>query len=206
MTLAAIWEEPYKGKNRVTDAILGGWSIIPNFSARTGIPFTVWDCTNQGFVFCPRAMYDTPFHPVYTQTPSFTVDPTTGKKIFIPNSFDYMALGTPDSSYANPIVGVSDFGPFPSTMTGRDAFRAPRNWTMDFAIHKNFNINERFKLQLRGEAFNAFNHSNLYLVYSNTDAFFTNSITATKGVRNDNGAKLQATENRTLQLALKLLF
>jgi len=202
VTLAAIWEEPYKGQNRVTDAILGGWSIIPNFSARTGIPFSVFDCTNEGFVFCPRVMYNTPFHPVYTQTPS--VDPIT-KKV-VPNSFDYMDLGTPDSSYMNPIVGVSDFGPFPSTMTGRDAFRAPGNWTMDFAIHKNFNISERFKLQLRGEAFNVFNHSNLYLVYSNTDLSSTSFITATRGVRNDNGAKLQITEDRNLQLALKLLF
>jgi hypothetical protein len=115
-------------------------------------------------------------------------------------------LGTPDSSYVNPLVGVSDFGPFPSTMTGRDAFRAPGNWTMDFAIHKNFNINERFKLQLRGEAFNVFNHSNLYLVYSNTDASATSSITVLRGVRNDNGSKPPTFENRNLQLALKLLF
>jgi outer membrane receptor protein involved in Fe transport len=208
VTLSAVWEEPYKGKNRVTDAILGGWSIIPNLSARTGIPFTVWDCTNEGFVLCPRAMYDTPFHPVYTQTPSGN-----------PNEFNYMALGTattvcpatpgftgPDTCYANPQVGVSDFGPFPSTMTGRDAFRAPGVWTLDFAIHKNLNISERFKLQLRGEAFNVFNHSNLYLVYSNTDLSATSVITATKGVRDDNGAKLKLTENRSLQLAMKLIF
>jgi outer membrane receptor protein involved in Fe transport len=202
VTLAAIWEVGYKGKNRATDAILGGWSIIPNFSARTGIPFTVWDCTHSKFVFCPRAMYATPFHPVYTQTP-------TGN----PNEFNYMPLGTPDSTYKNPNVdvtakspGASDFGPFPSTMTGRDAFRAPGVWTMDFAIHKNFNVSERFKLQLRGEAFNVFNHSNLYLVYSNTDLSSTSFITATRGVRNDNGAKLPTTENRNLQLALKLLF
>jgi len=202
VTLAAIWEVGYRGKNRATDAILGGWSIIPNFSARTGIPFTVWDCTHSKFVLCPRAMYATPFHPVYTQTPTTNA-----------NEFNYMALGTPDSTYKNPNVdvtakspGASDFGPFPSTMTGRDAFRAPGVWTMDFAIHKNFNINERFKLQLRGEAFNVFNHSNLYLVYSNTDLSSTSFITATRGVRNDNGAKLQITEDRNLQLALKLLF
>ena len=74
------------------------------------------------------------------------------------------------------------------------------------AIHKNFSISERFKLQLRGEAFNVFNHSNLYLVYSNTDLSATSFITVQKGVRNDNGAKLPTTENRNLQLALKLLF
>jgi outer membrane receptor protein involved in Fe transport len=209
VSLAAVWEEPYKGKNRVTDAVLGGWSIIPNFSARTGIPFTVWDCTNSKFVFCPRAMYDTPFHPVYTQTPS--VDPKNKNKV-IANQFDYMSLGTPDSSYVNPNVhtpkgNASDFGPFPSTMTARDAFRAPGYWNMDFSVHKNFNVSERFKLQLRGEAFNVFNHSNLYLVYSNTDLKSAGgNITATRGVRNDNGAKLPTRENRNLQLALKLLF
>jgi outer membrane receptor protein involved in Fe transport len=201
VTVAAVWEEPYKGANRVTDAILGGWSIIPNFNARTGIPFTAWDCTNKRFVVCPRVMYDTPFQPVYTQTP-------TGS----PNEFTYMSLGKPDTSYKNPNVdvalgGASDFGPFPSTMTGRDAFRAPGFWNMDFAVHKNFNVSERFKLQLRAEAFNVFNHSNLYLVYSNTDFHSDGgNITATRGVRNDNSAKLPTTENRNLQLALKLLF
>jgi hypothetical protein len=155
-------------------------------------------------------MYDTPFHPVYTETPN--VDPKTGK--VIPNQFIYMPLGTPDSSYKNPNVdvtakspGASDFGPFPSTMTARDAFRAPGYWNMDFSVHKNFNVSERFKLQLRGEAFNVFNHSNLYLVYSNTDLKSAGgNITATRGVRNDNGAKLPTRENRNLQLALKLLF
>jgi hypothetical protein len=92
-------------------------------------------------------------------------------------------------------------------MTARDAFRAPGYWNMDFSVHKNFNVSERFKLQLRGEAFNVFNHSNLYLVYSNTDLKSAGgNITATRGVRNDNGAKLPTRENRNLQLALKLLF
>jgi outer membrane receptor protein involved in Fe transport len=207
VALAAVWEVPYKGKNRATDAILGGWTIIPNFSVRTGIPFTVGDCTN-ATVSCPRVMYDTPFKPAYQQT---AIDGN-------PNIFNYMPLGTAaascpappgsslDSCYVNPIVGVSDFGPFPSTMTGRNAFRAPGFWNVDFAVHKNFTLSERFKLQLRGEAFNVFNHSNLYLVYSNTDASATSSIQVTRGVRDDNGAKNKITENRNLQLALKLLF
>jgi len=179
---------------------LGGWSLIPNLVARTGTPFSVWDCTNAQFVFCPRAMYDTPFHAVYTQK-------STGN----PNEFTYMALGTPDTSYVNTKLhaaglDASDFGPFPSNMTGRNVFTGPGNWNVDFAIHKNFRINERFSVQLRGEAFNVFNHSNQYLVYSNTDASATSAITTTKGVRNDNGSIVQETENRNLQLALKLIF
>jgi outer membrane receptor protein involved in Fe transport len=194
-TIAAVWEEPYKGKNRVMDAILGGWSVIPNFTARTGAPFSVWDCSNAAYVLCPRAMYDAPFHAVYTDKP-------TGN----PNEFAYMDLGSPDSSYVNPVVGVADFGPFPSSMTGRNVFVQPGFWTLDFAIHKNFSFTERFKLQLRGEAFNMFNHSNSYLVFANTDLSATPTITINRGLRNDNGAVVPLGEKRSLQLALKLIF
>jgi outer membrane receptor protein involved in Fe transport len=195
VTLSAIWEEPYKSSNKAMNAVLGGWAFIPNFSARTGTPFSLWDCTNAAYVFCPRAMYDTPFHAVYTQT-------STGN----PNEFNYMSVGTPDSSYVNPLAKVSDFGPFPGTMTGRGVFVTPGVWNLDFAVHKNFVLSERFTLQLRAEAFNIFNHSNLYIVYANTDVSLTNSVTATRGVRNDNTDDLLSTDNRNLQLALKLLF
>jgi hypothetical protein len=140
-------------------------------------------------------MYDTPFHPVYT-------DKATSN----PNQFIYMNLGTPDSSYVNPLVGVSDFGPYPSTMTSRDAFREPGTWNVDFAIYKDFRVSERLKIQLRGESYNLVNHSNLYIVYSNTDASATANITATRGLRNDNLAVSPTSENRNLQLAAKLIF
>jgi outer membrane receptor protein involved in Fe transport len=192
VTIAAIYNEPFKSSSKVLNTALGGWSLIPNFSARTGTPFTVWDCTNAGYVYCPRIMYDKPFTPVYTQTPTST-----------PNQFNYMSLGNFDSSYVNPLVGVSDFGPFPNTMTSRGAFVTPGVWNVDFAMHKSFALTERFRLEIRAEAFNVFNHSNLYIVYSNTDASATNFITATKGVRADNGTTV---ENRNLQLAAKLIF
>jgi outer membrane receptor protein involved in Fe transport len=194
-TMAAVWETPYKTSSKVANAILAGWNIIPNFSARTGTPFSLWDCTNTSGFLCPRAMYDTPFSAAYTQVRTRN-----------PNEFNYMSVGNPNSDYVNSKVGVSDFGPFPSGMTGRNVFRTPGTWNLDFAIHKNFSITERFKLQLRGEAFNVFNHSNLYVVYSNTDLSATDFVTATKGVRGDNNGITASTENRNLQLALKLIF
>jgi hypothetical protein len=187
---------PFKLPNKALDQVLGGWTFAGNFSARTGTPFTLFDCTNAAYVFCPRVMYNSPPSPVYQQDP-------TGN----PNVFAYMNAGNFDSSYVNPVVGVSDFGPFPSTMTGRNAFRGPGNWNLDFAVYKTFTLTERFRLQLRGEAFNALNHSNLYIVNSNTDVSAysagTNYVTAQKGIRQDN---LTSTENRNLQLALKLIF
>ena len=193
-SVAGTWEVPFKTKSRAMNAAIGGWALNGNFSARTGTPFTVFDCTNQGFVLCPRLMYDSPFTPTYNVK-------STGS----PNEFSYLNIGTPDTSYVNALTGVSDFGPFPATMTGRNIFTEPGNWNVDFSVHKNFSLSERFKLQLRGEAFNVFNHSNLYLVNSSTD-FSSTPITVKRGLRADNNATTIAPENRNLQLAVKLIF
>lgn len=203
VTLAAVWEVPYKGNNAIGKQVLGGWSLVPNFVARTGVPFSLWDCTNSSGYLCPRAMYDQPLHPTYTQTSSGQA-----------NQFNYLNIGIPDTSYANSVVGVSDFGPFPASMTGRNAFTAPGWWNVDFAVHKTFGLSERMKLQFRAEAFNVFNHSNLYVVGSATDvsaysptASLPAFVPATRGVRADNNAySFVAKDNRNLQLALKLLF
>jgi len=193
-TVAAIWDIPIRPSRGVLKEIIGGWSIVPNISMRTGVPFSLWDCTNAAYVLCPRAMYDQPFHAAYTATP-------TG----LPNQFNYMSVGTPDSSYVNPLAGVADFGPYPSTMTGRNTFRAPGVWNADLSIHKDFKLTESKSLQFRAEMFNVFNHSNLYVVYSNTDVSATSVVTATRGVNGGNDA-ITTVENRNIQLALKLIF
>jgi hypothetical protein len=201
-TLAALYDLPYKGKNAITKAVLGGWSIIPNISIRTGTPFTLWDSTNEKYAIAPRAMYDTPFHAVYTATPTAN-----------PNEFNYLSVGNPDHSYVNQVLAAAgapaaDFGPFPPTMTGRNIFVEPGNWSVDLSIHKEYAFTERFRLQLRAEAFNVFNHSNLYLVGSNTDVNGNSFATVIRGVRADNTSVSGAvsTDNRNLQLAVKLIF
>ena len=203
VAISAVWEDPFFTKRGLSNLIAGGWNVAPIFTARTGSPFTVWDCTNEGQALCPRVMFDQPFHAKYTNTP-------TGN----PNEFNYLNLGSPDSSYANALTGISDFGPFPATMTGRNVFRTPGTWHLNLGVYKNFAITERFKLQFRAEAFNLFNHSNLYIVYSNTEvSSFAGApiVTATRGIRNDTTAYGTSVENgrienRNLQLALKLLF
>ena len=203
VAISAVWEEPFFSKPGVANLIGGGWNIAPIFTARTGGPFTVWDCTNEGQALCPRVMFDQPFHASYT-------DVATAN----PNEFNYLNLGTPDSSYVNAKTGISDFGPFPSTMTGRNVFRTPGVWKLNLGVYKNFSITERFKLQLRAETFNLFNHSNLYIVYNNTEvSSFPGApiVTATRGIRNDTTAYGTSVENgrienRNLQLALKLIF
>ena len=202
VSIAAVWDIPTHLKG-VANVIAGGWSIAPIFSAHTGTPFTVWDCNNEASALCPRVMFDKPFNAVYTNTGNGT-----------PNQFNYLNLTGADSSYANPLTHSSDFGPFPATMTGRNVFRAPGVWSTILAVHKNFRVTERVSMQLRGEVFNLFNHSNLYVVYADRDvSSFAGApiVPATRGLRNDSTAYTSSVENgriesRNIQLALKIIF
>src|SRR5262249_12519288 len=204
-TLAALWAEPFFSKPGLTNARAGGWNLSPLVTVRTGPPFSIYDCTNEGSALCPRVMLTKPFSPHYTDTPTSN-----------PNEFNYMDLtsGAPDSSYVNPIAGISDFGPFPASMRGRNTFRTPGLWRFNAGVYKDFPINEKVKLQFRTEAYNLFNHSNLYLVYGNLDVgSFAGApiVTAVRGLRNDTTAygssvDNQRIENRNIQFALKLIF
>ncbi len=154
-TISTIWEEPYFKEGGLMHWIAGGWNLAPVITARTGTPFSVFDFTNSYGYLAPRVMFDQPFTPTYTQT-------STGS----PNQFNYLNLssGAVDSSYVNPLAGVSDFGPYPNTMTGRNSFRTPGVWKFNMGVYKNFDVTEHVKLQTRVEAFDLLNHSNLYIV------------------------------------------
>ncbi|MBV9300980.1 MAG: TonB-dependent receptor [Acidobacteriaceae bacterium] len=212
VVVAGVWQSPFFSKPGVTNLILGGWNLSPIFSARAGSPFTIYDSTNSDGNLYPRVMFGNP-----TYTPHYTNVPTG-----VPNTFTYLDLTAANinSSYINPLSGTSDFGPFPDSMTGRNAFRTPGAWTFNLGASKTFSLTERVKLDLRGEAFDIFNHSNLYLVYGeNIVGGFAGTlanpllpnITTTRGINTSStitGASVNngRLENRNLQLALRLSF
>ena len=211
VVVTAVWQEPFFKKPGFTNLALGGWSLAPIFSARTGTPFSIYDSTNSDGNLFPRVMFSNNFSPTYGAVP-------TGR----PNEFNYLDLSAAgiDSTYANPLTGTSDFGPFPPSMTGRNAFRTPGVWTFNASLSKTFSLTERFKLDVRAEAFNLFNHSNLYINYGENEvSSFVGTvadtaiplITATRGTNNSStfsGASVNngRLENRNLQLALRLSF
>ncbi|HLZ14021.1 MAG TPA: TonB-dependent receptor [Candidatus Acidoferrum sp.] len=196
--LQAIWEVPFaKHTHGIAKQALDGWELTPIFTAETGTPNSIYDCTN-ALQVCPYA-----FNAAGTSGL-----PRSGRAVAIPgatNTFDYggffTSSGTPlyDSSYANPLVGISDFGPFPSNIVGRNSFRGPGIWNLNIGAYKNFQLTERYKLQFRAEFYNAFNHANLFLNNGNVDVSGADpvanpSISAFKdGLRN-------------IQLALRLDF
>ncbi len=79
-------------------------------------------------------------------------------------------------------------------MTRRNAFRSPGYWNMDGGIYKTIHLTERFKLQLRSEFYNVFNHANLFVSGSDADIAEVDQVLAFRSGR------------RHIQFAGKLIF
>jgi hypothetical protein len=165
----------------------GGWTLAGIFSARTGTPFTIFD-SGANVVHAPRLVPSSPVRVNVTDTGG-------------PDLFTYINLaGQPLGAFVNPLCGCSDFGPYPANMTKRNEFRGPGIWNFDMAVYKTFRLSEKSNIQLRAEAFNVFNHSNLYVVAFTNDVG-NGAVQAARGVTPN--ANL---ERRNMQLAVKFTF
>jgi hypothetical protein len=225
---SGIWDVPLgKSSTGFVKQVLSGWELAPIYTARTGLPFTIWDC-GYAFAKCNRAIFNS------TPGNSVTGNPASCGV----NCFNL--LPTPaGTSYFDPQLGVSDFGmcnaipttvfpcPYPAGMSGRNGFTGPNNWNFNLGIYKNFKITERWTLQFRNEWYNVFNHHNFYvdgstaetdcgLTGSGTDpvngpcfnpvavpapAFAASTISGVKG-----GFGTSLDERRFVQFAIKVIF
>jgi hypothetical protein len=188
VAISGIWNVPVFKGSSLRDQILGGWELAPIFVARTGSPYSVYDCTN-GYNFCERAESSGPLSPT-----GVTNVPTPG----VPDNYQFYTFPTQLTSQAgvwyNPKTGISDFGPYPANQLGRDVFRTPGNWNLNLGIYKNTKVMEKYTLQLRLELYNAFNHANFIV---NTGDVDVSSFNAVDGYFNG---------NRNLQLGAKIVF
>ncbi len=90
----------------------------------------------------------------------------------VPDDYEYYQFtnfATGPLSYYNPKLGISDDGPWPNNMIGRNTYRAPGNWNLNLGFYKNTRITEKTQLQLRLELYNAFNHANFYIYGADTE-------------------------------------
>ncbi|HEX8146063.1 MAG TPA: TonB-dependent receptor [Pyrinomonadaceae bacterium] len=193
-TSSFTYEVPYFDKldSRLARHLLGGLTLTGIFNARTGNPFTVFDCTTGVAGTCHRFIPGGPLEFKGSGNPRATPG--------VANSFDYINLPA-SVRFTNPLTGNGAVGPFPAEMTRRNAFRGPGYWNMDMGLYKNVKFSEKYSLQLRLESFNVFNHANLFVVNANLDASGTNTITAQRGVFPSGNL-----ERRNVQLAAKFIF
>jgi outer membrane receptor protein involved in Fe transport len=161
-TVSGIWALPFARQSTgLVQALAADWQLNFIFTARTGFPFTLWDCTT-GLALCMRA-----------QDPAgISRKATSGAATGNPNEYkllDLSRIAAAAGSYMNPRTGNSDFGPYPSNMTERNAFRGPGVWNVDLAVTKRVRVQNRYAVQFRLEAFNVFDHANMYANVGDAD-------------------------------------
>jgi len=207
LVISPIWNTPWfvSGHGLLTQ-LAGGWLADSIVTVRGGTPFSAYDFTynENGYSGVPRIV---PAVPV-TQ---FKPGPA---QLVGPNQFQIMTIpGADDLAPFNSTLGISDFGPFPANMLGRNAFRGPGAWNANAAAAKKFKLTERATLEFRAEAFNLFNHHNLYvneaaLSVSNTPGSIGPALPvyALKGGLNSIALGGNHDERRFGQFALRLGF
>jgi len=170
LVVSPIWDLPWYKSERGIGEALGGWSLVGIFTARTGVPFNMYDLSNIEFYYdLPRLTPATPITDYrVSSNPQPIINPATGSPL--PNQWSLFTMPLPASNLPlNATTGISDYGPFPSNMVGRNAFRGPGAWNFDTAVSKDFKLTERCGLVFRAEGFNIFNHHNMY---TNTTSLF----------------------------------
>lgn len=171
-----IYELPFghgrmfgKGVNKWVDGVIGGWTISGIYTYRSGLPFS----TTTGS-FPVSFVFYSPGVPV-----SGAGSVLSGRIHNVPGSTGDTIQFFADqaatlAAFRNPLAG--EIGP-------RNTLRGPSYWNMDLALSKNFKLPwEGQRIQIRAEAFNAFNHNafNLPSVNINSGTFgqITSSATA----------------------------
>jgi hypothetical protein len=134
-------------QNGWSSRLLGGWQINPIISYLTGTPFTV---TAGGSLNANGSTQTAdlvgPFHIIGGAPPR--TGATCAQTDLSCHYFDPAAFAAPlITSAANAHFGN----------TNRNQFRGPGYFEMDLSISREFSLTERFKLQLRAEAFSLTN-------------------------------------------------
>jgi hypothetical protein len=139
----------FSTKNGVLDYILGNWQVNDIFTARSGVPFSVYwgasDLAHTGNV--AWAQYE---------RANLVGNPNSGSCPPKPDGSPGSPVGSVDcvfntSAFAAPALYT--FG-----NSGRDAFRSPSFWNLDTSIFRQFPFwGEGRRIEFRAEAFNILN-------------------------------------------------
>ncbi len=144
------------GMNRILDAIFGGYRLTAINRVTSGRPVNL----------------------TYSPSSQFSVG---GDLSYRPNITGQVVLDNPNptayfdrTAVALPTDPTQPFGDAP-----RNAVRGPGFWQADIGIHKQFRLyNERTRLEIRAEAFNAFNRTNFGAPNGNVSSSAFGTITS----------------------------
>jgi len=201
LVLSGGWDLPFDRLwQSGPKALTSGWSLYPIVTWHTGFPLDVYAGLNttpsdpgpSGAGDAGYVRADLAGSSVGILNPkSFqTINGNAGNYYFNPGNFSNTRLLNLDS------IAQQDASQLPGYTygtLGRNSFRGPGATNVDLALAKKFKIRERATLELRGDAFNVFNHTQ----FSNPD---TSISDLTFGQISTTAAP------RILQVALHLMF
>jgi hypothetical protein len=143
-----------------------GWEVTGIYNIQAGTPFTIqgpygtqeygYDEMN-GIGARPFFIQKAPRNPNHSSSQYFSNDVIT-------NQNNYWSVPTITSS-----TGLGTVQTAPGNL-GRNTYYGPSWWNLDFSVVKNTTIFRESELQIRGEAFNLFNHPTFALPSGNVDA------------------------------------
>jgi hypothetical protein len=209
LSFSAGWDIPFDRWVGGPKLLTRGWSLYPIFSFRTGFPLDV----NAGLQVLPlgppgpsgagdqnlvRPNLTTSQVQILNPSQTQTINGVTGNYWFNPNDF---VVPASFSSDAIPAADQRTYGTLP-----RNAFRGPDRTNLDIALAKAFNFGEKWKAELRLEAFNVFNHAQFF---NPGCAPGVNGVTSCNLLEPTNGnfGTISATyDPRLLQIALRIQF
>jgi hypothetical protein len=113
--------------------LTGGWQVAGIYTASTGTPYSVTQSSNR---------------------PSSRPDAATGPA-YADGSDRFQWLNR--SAFALVPIPAASGGTARPGNISKNGFRSPARWNVDLALSKNFRFGDRFGLQIRADAFNAFN-------------------------------------------------
>lgn len=139
-TASLVYDLPGYKNGKFAERLTSHWSLATIFQASSGYPFTIsvfGDTANAGTL-----LGENPIRANVTGAPLFPAGTQTANLWFNPAAFSTPAAYT--------------FG-----NAGRNTVEGPGMELMDLALTREFRLGEKLRLQMRGEAFNALNHTNL---------------------------------------------
>ena len=187
----SILETPWTSGSRWPGRILGGWQFSQLAAIRSGLPYTLY-------------------------SPGSYMPQSGG--ILVGERFDIASQSLLDASY--PVRGgvrvVTDGsigfpGPGQIGDLGRNALRGAGFWNLDLSLTRSFRLaplGEAARIQLRADAFNVLNHSNLDLpqVFATGGSFAVALYGPTPNQTGFPAAVSALPSPRRLQLQLKVIF
>lgn len=150
--------------------VVNGWGVSGVTVAQSGQPYSIVDYTGSvGSILYGGGDFElgnliVPIGGAGATSTKVKLQGTTGVNPGTPvlnvNAFGIplIAPGQMGVPACDPVTGVCDSYETGFGTTGRNIFRAPFQARFDFAVFKNFKINERFNLRFDVQAFNIFNH------------------------------------------------